>query len=56
MIHVKTLFIPANAAAKAAELTSGDEDWTYEVKDHSNGWAEVQVFDEDGEYVESISG
>ena len=42
------------AVKMAAELQSGDEDWTYEVvKTDSvdNDYAMINVYDEDGEFV-----
>ena len=48
-----TLYEPKKAAAIAKALQSGDDEWTYKAVDLGTGWARIDVFDEDGEFVAS---
>lgn len=50
-----TLYSAAVAHAKAAELQSGDADWKYSVVEFDNGLARVDIYDEDGLLVGSLS-
>lgn len=36
------------AVSMAAELQSGDEDFTYTVEDCKNGYGRIDVYDEEG--------
>ena len=46
-----TLFTPEKAEVIAAANRADDPDWTYTVVDHGNGWASIEIHDEDGEFV-----
>ena len=48
------LFAPDKAEAVAAEMTAGDEDWTYKAR-HGNGpYSLVDCFDEVGMLVATL--
>ena len=51
--HVHTTFDPAKVDVVAAQMQSGDEDWSYVVKHDPKGTGRsiIQIFDEDGEFV-----
>jgi len=49
-----TYFTPENAEKVIADLSAGDDDWTYAVNADPSGksrWVRVEVTDEDGEFV-----
>lgn len=47
-----TLMKPAKAHAVVASMA--DVEWTYRVRVFPTGWAVVDVYDEDGEYVGTL--
>ena len=50
------LFIKEDAISKAAEMKAGDPDWDY-VPVHcpkGTGYSFIEVYDEDGEFVERV--
>ena len=49
-----TYITPENAEKVIADLSAGDDDWTYAVNADPSGksrWVRVEVTDEDGEFV-----
>ena len=50
----RLLMKPEAAEKMAAELNASDPDWTYKVKYPltGTGWALIEVYDEDGEFVD----
>ena len=53
-MHTPTFFTSQKAFQLAKQLNAANDDWTYEpVHSHLEYWT-VQVFDEDGVYVDSF--
>ena len=46
------LYKPASKAeAIAAQLRSDDDDWEYRVVTYESGFTGIEIYDEDGEYI-----